>query len=143
VWSFLSGQKLRVFQSEKPEIWTSFEYSFDETYLAGIIENNPIDDSPKENILCIFCPSDMKIVPDESANNIRRPIQISNAQKIKWANNSQKIVVVCFAFGDEKSNKSEVSVIELPSRKKYKWARFTIDFVDAGINWAKDDKYIL
>jgi len=85
----------------------------------------------------------MKIIPDETANNVRRPIQINNAQKIKWANNSQKMVIVCYAFGEDKTNKSEVSVIELPSRKKYKWSRFTIDFIDASINWSKEDKYIL
>lgn len=83
----------------------------------------------------------MKIIKD--SEDKRRPIQLENPQKIKWAHKCQKLLVVCYAFGEEKANKSEACVIELPDKRKYKWAKFTIDFIDACLNWSKDDKYIL
>ena len=73
VWNFLTGKKLRRFQSEKPEIWKTFEFSHDETYLAGIIETEPKDNSAKENILCVFDPNTMSILAEEKSG-MRYPI---------------------------------------------------------------------
>jgi len=143
VWDFLTGKKLRVFQAEKPEIWTTFEFSFDESFLAGIIETDPKDGSSKENILCVFDPLNNMGVIEDPESNTRRPIQLQNAQKFKWANKSNMMTCVCFGFGDEKSGKSQVSVIEIPSRKTYKWSHFTIDFLDCQIFWEREDKYIV
>lgn len=142
VWNFLTGKKLRRFQSEKPEIWATFEFSHDETYLAGIIETEPKDNSAKENILCVFDPTNMSILAEEKSG-ARRPLQVLNPQKFKWANNSNMMVVVCWMFGEERAGKSMVQVIELPSRNVYTWNKFTIDFLKCKIGWEKNDKYIL
>ena len=142
IWNFLSGKKLRSFQSEKADIWNSFQFSFNEKYLAGIKEHFNEDNGTNENVLCVFDPSDMKLIEEEDTKK-RKAIQISNAQTIKWAHKTQKLVVASYALGDDRQNKSEVNVIEIPSRKKYKWARFTIDIIDVSINWSDDDSYIL
>merc|ERR1711935_35310 len=142
VWNFLTGKKLRRFQAEKPEIWATFEFSHDETYLAGIIETEPKGNAAKENLLCVFDPNTMSILTDEKSG-IRRPIQIANPQKFKWAHNSNMMVVVCWMFGEDRAGKSMVQVIELPSRNVYTWNKFSIDLLKCRIGWEKNDKYIL
>lgn len=142
VWNFTSQKKLRSFQSEKPNIWASFQFSFDEKYLAGIKEHYNTDTENTENILCVFDPATMKLIEDPESKK-PKVIQVANPQTVKWARKSQKLVVASYALGEDRQNKSEVNVIEIPSRRKYKWARFTIDIIDVNINWSLDDNYIL
>lgn len=125
VWNFITGKRLRLFQVEKPEFWDSFQFSFDEKYLAGIIEMES-KEGEKENILTVFDPQTMSVIIDPKTNS-RRPIQITSPQCFKWANHANLLVCVSYAFGEDKNGKSSVTVVEIPTRKKYNWTHFTID----------------
>lgn len=92
VWNLLSGSKLRHFKCTKEDMWTNFDWSFDEQYCACIIEQQT-----GENFLCVYESNTMTMFADQShETKARRPIQVLNPQSFRWANTKNEICFFCW-----------------------------------------------
>lgn len=138
VWNLLTGTKLRHFKCQKEDIWENFNWSFDESYCACIVQQ-----ASGDRFLCVYESSTMTMFADESSESkVRRPIQVLNPQMFTWANTKNELCFVCWNknLGPEGS---QAGIVQVPDGKIMNWIVLNFDIMRCTVRWENRDKFLL
>lgn len=105
MWNLRTAEKIRTFKAERSEIWGSYQWSFDSSYLARLNEI-----SAEEMVLSVYEMPEVVMIQNEEGE--KKSIKIAGLQRFSWVEKSNTLCCIAYS-GTKTAVQTKVSLIEV------------------------------
>lgn len=133
VWNVMTGDKVRSFQVSSLFHFESFQFSYSEKYLSGVVKST----SNNANLVCVYELPGCQLLMDSDTKE-RTPLPVEGVLALSWAPKRDALFVA-----GAKDTKSELAIWEIPQKARIPWMAIPYKVDSVLVKWGEHEKSIL